>query len=492
MADARDDLRFLPFAVLLLAFASGCVPSLADNPVRDVRRDLPGAYDSTRDAGSTAAVATDDPGRMDWREYFRDPDLRALIEAALDANQELNVRTQEIFIAQAEAAAKRGEYLPRLGAGVGIGGDKVSLYTSQGYSDRATGLAEVLADFAFGFRASWEVDVWGRLRKAAAAADRRYLASREARNFMVTQVIAEIARNYYELVAIDGEIEVLRRNLQVQSDALDVVRAQKLAGRVTELAVQRFEGEVLKTRGRVFDLDQERVQARNRINVLAGRYPAEVPRTPEFLAIPLPHDLSTGLPTQLLENRADVRRAALELEAARLDVASSRLAFLPSVSLDAGLGYRAFDVSHLVATPEALAANLAGNLVAPLLNRSAIEAKYRQANAQQVQAVFEYERTLLQAYTDVVNQLARYQNLTRSYGQQAERVDVLGRAIDVSNTLFQAARADYAEVLMVRRESLDAQTELIETKKRLLLATVDLYVALGGGWRGNEGNPAPS
>lgn len=482
----------LPVRGLLVAVAiavTGCVPKLVENPARDVRHDLPATYGPRRESAS-AAETVDDPGRKDWHEYFQDPHLRALIESALGGNQELAIRTQEIFIAQAEVAARRGEYLPRVGAVVGAAGDKVSLYTSQGYADRATGLSEILADFAFGLRASWEVDVWGRLKKAAAAADRRYLASREARNFMVTQVVAEMARSYYELLAIDSEIEVLQRNIEVQSSALDVVRAQKLAGRVTELAVQRFEAEVLKTKGRLYDLQQERVQVENRINVLAGRFPADVPRTTRFLDTPLPPELAAGLPTRLLENRADVRRAALELEATRLDVASARAAFLPALSLDAGVGYRAFDLGHLVTTPESLAANLGGNLVAPLLNRAAIEAKYREANARQIQAVVEYERTLLQAYTDVVNQLARYRNLGSAYGLQAEQVAILGQSIDVSTTLFQAARADYGEVLLVRRESLDAQTELIETKKRLLLATVDLYVALGGGWRRPEGEPA--
>lgn len=118
---------------------------------------------------------------------------------------------------------------------------------------------------------------------------------------------------------------------------------------------------------------------------------------------------------------------------------------------------------------------------------ASIEAAYRSANARQIQAVYEYERTLLQAYTDVVNQVARYQNLLRAYGLQSEQVEILARSIDVSSLLFQAARADYGEVLLVRRESLDAQTELIETKRRLLIATVDLYVALGGGWRGPGG-----
>lgn len=325
--------------------------------------------------------------------------------------------------------------------------------------------------------------MWSRLRNAAKAADYRALASVEARNFVVTQLVAEIARSYYELIALDNQLDALKRNIQIQTDALEVVRAEKQAARVTELAVQRFEAEVLKNRSRLYELEQERVQAENRINILVGRYPQPVARDAAQLKDPLPAALQAGLPSQLLENRPDVRRAQLELEAAKLDVSSTKARFYPALSIEAGVGYNAFNVVHLLNTPESLLYNLAGNLTAPLLNRAAIVADYRTANARQIQAIFEYERTLLQAFTDVANQLVKFDNLKQSYALPEQQVETLGRSVEVSTVLFQSARADYMEVLLTRRDSLDAELELIETKKTLLQAMVNLYEALGGGWR---------
>lgn len=468
--------------------ASACIPTLEENRARDVRKAVPNAFrqDATEapaDGGVPAVVALS-AAQQRWDEFFHHDELRGLIELALQNNQELNVQLQEVVIAGTEVAARRGEYWPRLGAGLTTGVDKVGATTWRGYSDSATGVPEHLGNFGFGLTASWEIDVWGKLRNAAAAADLRARATTEARAFMVTQLVAELARSYFELIALDNEIEVLQRNIAIQADALEVVKVQKEAARVTQLAVQRFEAEVLKNRSRLYDLEQERVQAENRINFLVGRFPQPVRRAARQLDDPLPAALSTGLPSELLSNRPDVRAAELQLEAAKLDVSSARARFFPALSLEAAVGYNSFNLTHLVATPESLFYNLAGNLVAPLLNRTAIEAQYRAANARQIQAVFGYERTLLQAFTDVVNQVVRYENLQKTYALQAQQVEQLSQAVEVSTVLFQSARADYMEVLLIRRDSLDAQLELIETKKRLLLAMVNIYQALGGGWRG--------
>jgi NodT family efflux transporter outer membrane factor (OMF) lipoprotein len=300
---------------------------------------------------------------------------------------------------------------------------------------------------------------------------------------MLTQLVAEIARSYYELIAVDNEIEIVQANIEIQTQALEIVRLQKQAARVTELAVQRFEAEVLKNRSRLYDLQQDRVQLENRINFLVGRYPQPVARNPATFNDPLPATVQAGMPSQLLENRPDVRRAELELEAAKLDVKSAKAAFYPSLTLDAAVGYQAFNAAHLVSTPENVLFGLAGGLTMPLLNRKGITAAYRSANARQIQAVVNYEKTLLQAYTDVANQLAMIQNLNKAYELQHQQVDTLVRAVDVSNTLFTSARADYMEVLLTRRDSLEAQLELIETKKRQFQALVNIYQALGGGWK---------
>lgn len=469
--------------VVVLALACGaavgCVPSLNGNEPREPNKKVPESFGDAAASPSPAASSA----QKKWSELFASSELRSLIETALHNNRELNMQLQEIVIAQNEVSARKGEVLPKVNAQAGAGVEKVGTHTSQGVSDEANGLPQNLGNFQFGLTGSWEIDVWKKLRNAAKAAAFRYLATIEAKNFVATQIVAEIARSYYELVALDNQIEILTRNIELQTSALEVVRLEKQAARVTELAVQRFEAEVLKNKSKLYDIQQQRVQTENRINFLVGRYPQPVRRNPEELKAPLPGGIQAGIPSQLLENRPDVRQAELELEASKLDVKVAKAMFYPSLSVDAQVGYRSFNVTHLLATPDSLAYALAGNLTAPLLNRAAITAQYRSANAKQLQAVFNYERTLLQAFTDVANQLAMIENLQKGYDLQSQQVERLAQAVDVSNVLFQSARADYMEVLLTRRDSLEAQMELIETKKRQFHAIVNIYQALGGGWR---------
>lgn len=456
----------------------GCSRYLAGNEPREPDTTVPASFDAAADATGATSMA-----QQQWDAFFSDPHLRALIEAALENNQELNIRLQEIIIAQNEVAARRGEYLPKVDAQVGAGIEKVGHHTPQGISDEAHGVPTHLPRFRFGLAASWEIDIWGKLRAARKAADARYLASIEARNFIVTQIISEIAASYYELLAIDKEIEVLESYVELQRDALRVVELKKAAARGTALPVQRFSADVLKNESRLADLERQRIQTENNINFLVGRFPQPVQRDRASFDAPPPGSLATGLPSDLLQNRPDVRQAELQLEAAKLDVKVAKARFYPALSLEADVGYESFNIRHLVATPQALAYNIAGNLIAPLLNWAAIKADYRSANAAQIQAVFEYERTILLAFTEVVNHLAAVRTLEVRTAKLEGQVETMREAIDVSNLLYQSAHADYLEVLLTRRESLDAELELIEAKVEQFKARVAVYQALGGGWR---------
>lgn len=474
------------FVILGLA-AVGCAPTLAGGEPREASTVVPAQFyraQSTIDPEQPPTVGTPEATVQKGRvAIFDSAELQSLIEAALRGNQELNGRMQEIIIAQSEVMAREGEYLPRLDGRVAVGVDRVGKYTSQGVSDEAHGVPSILGNFTFGLTSSWEVDIWKKLRNAAKAASLHHRATIEGRNFLVTQLVAEIARSYYELVALDNELEVLQRNIRVQEETLEVIRLQKQAGEVTELAVQRFEAEVLKNKGRLYDVEQERIQTENRINFLVGRYPQPVARDARHFRDPLPPGIRSGLPAQLLGNRPDVRQAELELEAARLDVKAAKAAFYPALSIDAGAGYQSFDAAHLVDTPDSVSFGLEAEMTVPLLNRKGIEAEYRSASARQIQAVYEYEKTVLQAYTEVASQLAMIDNLQKTYDLQAKQVETLGKATETSQLLFQSARADYMEVLLTRRESIEAELELIETRLRQMQARVNVYQALGGGWR---------
>ena len=474
--------RWIPVAALAAAWALsltlGCGNMLGNNKARDAKTAVPESFGAVvGEAGPSIAA------QQQWDMFFADADLRELIEQALDNNQELNIRLQEIIINQNNIAAIRGEYMPRLGAGVGAGIEKVGDETPAGVSHAAHGLPEPLPDFRFGFVASWETDIWSRLRNARKSANLMYEATVQARHFLVTEIVAEIANSYYDLVALDLQIEILDRNIELQKNALEVVKAKKIAARATELGVQRFQAEVLKNQGRRFALEQQRIIVESRINFLVGRFPQPVVRNSASFNAAKPDVVATGLPSDLLENRPDVKAAELRLAASKLDTRSAKARFYPSLRLDADIGFESFNVAHLIRTPQSLAFSAAGSLIAPLLNRAAIKADYRSANARQIQAVFEYERSILQAFTDVYNQMTAISNLKQRYERLSQQVATLNAAVEVSKVLYQSAHIDYYEVLMVVRDSLEAEIELVEAKKDQMQAVVSVYQALGGGWR---------
>ncbi len=460
-----------------LSLTLGCTSILGNNQAREARTEVPQSFGDLAAGGPSAAT------QQRWDQFFADPDLRGLIEQALTNNQELNIRLQEIIITQNNVAALRGGYLPQVDAVVGGGVAKIPGVSAEGVNDEAHGVPNPLPDLHFGFVASWETDIWSVIRNARKSAKFSYEATIQGRNFLITEIVAEIARSYYELVALDNLIEIIDRNIELQKSALEIVKLKKEAAHDTELGVQRFQAEVLKNQGRRFMFEQQRILVESRINFLVGRFPQRVQRDSQSFMSTTPAAVTTGLPADLLENRPDVKAAELRLAASKLDTRSAKARFYPSLRLDANVGYQSFNPTHLLDTPRSLAMNLAGNLVAPLLNRAAIKADYRSANARQIQAVFDYERTILQAFTDVYNQMNAISNLRQRYEQISQQVAALKAAIEVSKLLYQSAHADYNEVLMTTRDSLEAEMELVDAKKDQMQAVVSIYQALGGGWR---------
>ncbi|MGH1516810.1 TolC family protein [Chryseobacterium sp. JK1] len=430
---------------------------------------------------------TTNTGKLKWNEYFSDPNLQALINQALQNNQELNIVLQEIEMSKNEIKARKGEYLPSVGLKAGTGVDKVSRYTNIGAMEANTEIEpgkempDPMFDFGVGVQAKWETDIWGKLHNATKAQAQRYLASIEGKNFMVTHLISEIADSYYELLALDNELVILNQNIKIQNNALEIIKDLKKNARSNELAVQRFEAQVLKTQGMQYDIQQQIVETENKINYLVGRFPQTVERTKDSFDSIVPQTVYGGIPSELLENRPDIKQAEYELAAAKLDIKSAKARFYPSLDLGAGVGLQAFNPTYLI-KPESFLFSLAGELTAPLINRRAIKAAYNNANARQVQAVYHYEQTVLSAYIEVVNQLSKIHNLENSVGIKTKEVNALTKSIDISNDLFKYARADYMEVLLTQRDALESKFELVEKKVNQLKATVAVYRALGGGW----------
>lgn len=470
--------KSLVLGIIVLVGLYSCVPT---REIRDENTSVPENYQNQ-------SADTLNTGLVQWREFFKDPNLVALIDTALVNNQELNIMLQRVDMAKNVIQAKKGEYLPFVNFQAGAEVEKVGEYTRNGAVEKNLEIKEgeefpePLTNFGLGAFATWELDVWKKLRNEKKAAVYEYLSSVEGKNFMVTNLVSEVAASYYELMALDNELAIIDQNLEIQQNALRMVKLQKQAARATELAVKRFQAEVMKNQSHKYEIEQEIVVVENRINFLIGRTPQHIDRASDnFINTPI-DILYAGIPSQLLQNRPDVRQAEFELAAAKLDTKAAKANFYPQFTIKAGLGLEAFDTKYLTSTPESMLYSVMGDMVAPLINRNAIKAQYKNATDRQLQAVFEYEKAILNAYIEVANQLSNIDNLKKSYELKEGQAQALTESIDLSTRLFQSARVEYIEVLLAQREALESRMELVETKKDQMLAQVNMYRALGGGW----------
>ena len=466
--------------VLLAVFFSACnIPKAIQ---KQESKSVPATY-------SLAGSDTINSGSKAWSAFYKDENLKQLIDEALKKNQEFNIVLQEIEIAKNEARARKAAYLPFVNIGAGAGAERSARYTRNGAVDAnlpitgAQNFPDPLPDLLLGTSISWEADIWKKLRNYRKAAIYRYLATAEGKNFMATRLVSEIANSYYELEALDNQLEILKQNISIQQNALEIVKLEKISAKVTELAVKKFEAEVLKNQSRIYSIQQDIVETENRINFLCGRFPQTIPRNSQNFIALQPDTVQSGIPSQVLVNRADIRQAELELAATKLNVKAARANFYPSFVITANAGYQAFNAAYLLKSPQSLLYNVAGELMAPLLNRNAIKAEYLNANAKQIQAAYNYEQRILQACIEVSNQLSNISNLSQSFAFKEKQVNALTQSIDISTGLFRNARADYMEVLMTQRDALDSKFELIETRKQQMHAMINIYRALGGGWK---------
>lgn len=465
-------------AILLFSLNACKVPQAGTVP--DLRVP-PATYTGTGDTANS--------GALQWRQFFTDPYLQALVDTALKNNLEISYILQEIEIARNEAIARKAMIYPGVAARAGAGIYKSGRYTSEGAGNASTDMTpgkkvpEPLGDLLLGFQSTWEIDVWHKLHNAQKAAYTRFLASQEARNFTVTNLVAEIANSYYELLALDNQLAILREAIALQQNELEVVKVQKQAAAATELAVKQFQAQVYNIQAMEFEVKQQIIDVENRINGLLGRFPQPILRDSSLFTAQLPAAIQSGIPSQLLVNRPDIRQAELELRAAKLDVQVARAEFYPSFTINAALGFNAFKPSFLFTAPESIFFSLLGDAAAPIINRNGIKAAFNMANALQLQAMYNYQRAVLNGYIEVAGGLATIKNLQQFYSLKELQTNEMIQSISVAKDLFRSARANYLEVLIAQRDALQSRLELIEARKRQFNTVVNIYKALGGGWR---------
>ncbi len=426
-----------------------------------------------------------------WRNFFKDPYLNALIDTAIKNNQDMKIAGQRIEQAQANMRYHIRNFYPAVQTGASYGLTKFGDYTVDGVGNFDTNLSQNISaeqripdpvpDYFIGLQASWEIGFAGKLRNRKKAALERFKASTYYKNYIQTQLVSGVARLYYELLAVDNELKIIRQNLDIQERAMEIVAIQKQSGQINELAVKQFQVQLLQTRALEAERNQHLIVASNMLNGLTGRFPGEIPRADTLINSNQLAQLQTGLPLALLENRPDLKEALALLGSNEADLKAARAAFFPALNLTGFAAFNGFNTRYLF-NPASLAYMGVGSLTMPLLNRKELSYQYRWQAAEKNIAVYNYQKVLLQS----VGEVSSLYNTMQAYQQVSNlkfaEVSELKMALNIGNDLFLTGFANYLEVLMIRRNVLDAELQYTNAQKQFFHAYIDLYKAMGGGW----------
>lgn len=425
---------------------------------------------------------------MSWKSYYKDPQLIALIEKGLQNNLDLKQFTQRMKTAEAEWLRASGAMRPTVQPMLTTSLRRFGLYTMDGAGNIVTDIVPGkivpidLPDYWVAFQSSWEADLWGKLKNRKKAAIAQFFASREGKNLFTTILISEIASAYFTLQSLDETIQIIDNTIQLQEQAFEVIKIQKQAAAATELAVKQFEAQLLNTKALRWEIVTQQIETENLICQLIGGFPEKVLRGSQFFLPQMEKTVNVGIPSLLLEKRPDIRQASFQVAAAKMNAEAARKAFLPSFQINAMIGFQAFRPDLLFRMPESIAYGLIGGLTAPLVNKAAIKAQFEQANAYQLEVLYQYQYQVIKAYTEVYNEMIRLKNLDQAFELKKREVETSLAAVDISRDLFRTARAGYIEILYAQQGALQTQLQLVDNRRKQLLAKVHLYRALGGGW----------
>lgn len=445
-------------------------------PLHKEKPVLPAAYNG---------VPAGDVALPQWKDFFADSLLTSLLNNAVTNNFDVRLAEQKVEAARNELLMKKALLAPTVGINTYGSNIRYGRHTMDGEGNATTpGVPQpIVPTYMLGVSSGWEIDLWGKLHNRKKAAQFRYLASAMGRNLVLTSLLSEIAYRYYELICLDARLEIIQRNIALQETAVEIMNVQKSAGRVTELAVKQFQAQLIHTRSMKYATLQDVVRIENEIRYLSGTYDEKPIMRTSFTAQSDLAVTATGVPSGLLLNRPDLIQAELELQASHADLEAARKAFLPSVNITANLGLNSFYPGTLF-QPEAIAYGLVGSLAGPLVNRKQVKGEYGLAQAQNNAAYYDYAKKAMAAVYEVKTTLNGIDNLQTQYALNKEEAAALTEAIGIARDLYLAGYANYLEVITAQKSAVEAELNMVDTRKSLLFSKVNLYRTLGGGWQG--------
>ncbi len=409
-----------------------------------------------------------------WQEVFAEPILQNLIQEGLNNNPDLQIAVQRVMEAEAYFSQSKAALLPSISAkGTGT-------YIRNPESVYPDGPRDV-KNFQLGAEASWEIDIWGKLRSSKRSAYANLLASDAGRKAVETRLVANIATAYYSLAGLDAKLAITKETVKNNINLVETIKVLKESGRVTGAAVVQSEAARYAAEVTIPDLEQQIRETENALCLLLGRIPGTVERG-NIDEQSLSTALNTGIPVQLLDNRPDVMQAEFAVMSAFETTNSARAYFYPALTLTASTGFAATDLNKLL-DPKSFAANLIGGLTQPLFNKRINATRLKVAQAQQEEALINFRNSLLNAGQEVQNALGSYETSAQKITLRQLQLDALVKSVDYTKELLTYGSATYTEVLNAQTSLLSAQLSSVNDRLQQLNSVVTLYRALGGGWK---------
>jgi len=429
--------------------------------------------------------ARDSLGDLGWWELFKDPALHELISTAVVANRDVQIAVARVLESRAQLGVARAAQFPQVNAN---GSYQYTRPFSKNSPMLQGGETFTGDDWQAGMDLTFELDLWGRLRRGTEAARAELLASEETRRAVLMTLVADVARTHFDLLELDRELEIARRTRQTRQVSLDLQRRRFEQGLSTQLDVDRAEAEVAVAAATVPDLERRIAQTENGLSVLLGRNPGPIARGSPLDGQRLPPEVPAGLPSVLLERRPDIRQAQQTLVAANARIGVAKAEYFPQVSLTGLFGVESVSLSDLF-TKGSRFWSIGPTMTVPIFTAGRVSNTVKGFEARQQQAAIQYLQAIQQAFREVEDALVFHRKAREIRTERERRAAANRRALSLANLRYERGLSTQLEVLDAERQLFSAELDLASTTRDQLGAVVQLYKALGGGW---QSQPAPN
>ncbi|MEM6841456.1 MAG: efflux transporter outer membrane subunit [Bacteroidota bacterium] len=480
----------LLFVGFILLTAIGC--KVGESYVRPNVVSIDNYYGNNFQSDS-AAVDQSNLADVNWRDYFEDSTLITLIDSALVNNLDLLREAKRIEIGEQAFLQSKANFYPNLGLSPF---DFNREYFSENFnnfgSNRArrnhgenppqTLYTERLA-YSVGLFTSWEIDLWGKLRWQKEAAQASFMQSQEFQKAVQTAIVAEVASTYYNMLMINSQIAVAERNLELGRSTLEIVKLQFQADETTSLAIQQTESQILRAESLIPQLRRSYTILENRLNQLLGRYPQPINIQQDLEDVVFDERFVTGVPLELINNRPDIAAAEYQLIASNAQVGVTQAMRYPSLVLSAGTGLNSMSLSDFLDPMGSGFALLNGALFQPIFQNRRLKTNYNIAVAERQLAELDFKDNVILAVREVSDALVTIEKLREEYSIGLQRIIVATKGVQDASLLFQSGFANYLEVINAQEDALQSELDLADLKRQIILANIELYRSLGGGWK---------